>query len=573
MTATNFSSDTPLHQSGNARREGLTSWWFYLRFIIGRLSTSFFYAKLWRRADVLTESEFLELRHGRISAKVIRIITAVYNCFIFSVLVIGLSTLAMSKILEVVFQIPPTFSLGQIQLDSGFVLCVGLILFALVYSATSGLWGVVVTDLIQFIVAMVGSYALLYYVFKEVGGPCSLVEHIQKMANNGNLAYDYTKFGIGNFLKSPVIIMFFLPIHWFSDGEMTSVQRMMACRSEKDAMLSQLMRVAINNVLRGWPWVLCGLASIVIFSTTEFSAVNPNDVYPMLIRKLLPHGLLGLMLASFLAAFLSTTDTMLNTGASYFMNDLYKRFFVKKQSDAHYVTISRVVTVFLALLGILVALVSNDVFNLLKLAMKITAGYHICRAVRWFWWRVNGQAEIASLIAAGVFGMGLSLWKLLFDLGKVSVITPTQFIINTFQISEPILPSLLYFSVEISLILFLVTVTWVIVMFLTKPDPEENLIRFYSRVRPAGSGWKSIARVCPNVKITDSLLADFLSWILGMVFVYSSVLCVGMIFFCRWIQAVTLGCIATITVLLLWYKVLDRYDRIAEHDQQTVKEL
>lgn len=571
MMATNFGSDTPLHQAGNARKGGFVAYWIYLRGMLTELTIAFVFARLWRRARVLTDVEFFELRHVKSSAKILRIVVASYNCFIYAPLKIGLFTLAMSKVASVIFQMPETFHFGY-TFNSHIVLSIGVVVFAMIYSATSGLWGIAVTDFIEWCIAIIGTYILLFLSLKACGGPGALVDKLQAMNVNGNLPFDFTRLTPATFL-SPVLILIFLPHWWVYDGDLAVTQRLMACRTEKDAMLSQLMRTVMNSVFRSLPWIMCGLASIIIFANTQVT--DPNDVYPMLIRRLMPHGLLGLMMAAFLAAFLSSTDTYLNLGSAYFMNDIYRRFIVKHKNEHHYVKVSRLVTVVLALFGILIAVMSDNVFDLFKLMLKVMAGVGLVRSLRWFWWRINGYAMLAAIVTATIVPITVAIWKTAYfepdgfmNFLKVGIQPPAQWIINTFHITETVFPQFLYFVIDLNLIVLSVTIVWIVTMFLTKPDSMETLKKFYRRVRPAGPGWKPVARLCPEVKITDSLIADVFAWVVGCIFCYSAFFAVCALYLVRWrLAAITfLACV--LSGILLKFKVLDRYTQMAKIDRQ-----
>ena len=572
MMATNFASDTPLHQSGNARREGIIGWWFYLRTVIPELSIAFFFARLWRRANILTDAEFFELRHGAVGGKFLRGTVASYNCFIYAPLKIGLFTLAMRKIAETVFQVPETVEILGFNISSNWLLCVGVVIFALAYSITSGLWGVVVTDFIEFFVALVATYVLLFLCFKAIGGPHVMVDRLEALYAEGRLSFNPTRFSPKT-VFSPVLILLFLPHNWLYDGDLGVVQRLMACRSEKDSMLSQLMRTILNFVVRSWPWILCGMASLILLA--EAQVENDYDAYPMLMRMLMPNGLMGLMMVSFLAAFLSSADTYLNLGSAYFMNDIYRRFLVKNKHEHHYVAVSRVAVLVLAIIGIMIAGMSEDIFELFKLMLKLMAAAKIIRVLRWFWWRVNGWAEVTALVTGTVVTIIFSLMKAAyFTQERLSQIRqgiipdsgirpPAQWVIDIFHIKESFLPNFLYFVVDFTLITLIATITWLIVMLLTKPDPVDSLKEFYRRVRPAGPGWKPIAKLCPEVRITDSLLADTLAWIVGCVFCYSAIFAVGALYFCRWKLLSILLIIAIISGSLLKFKLLTRYEVVS----------
>ena len=569
MMATNFASDTPLHTAGNARKGGLLNLWFYIRGVFAELSIAFFFAKLWRRAMILTEVEFIELRHGSTSAKTLRVILASYNCFLFAPFKIGLFTLAMCKISAVVLDMPETLSFMGLTMNSGVCLSFSIVVFALIYSATSGLWGVIVTDFLEMIVALGGTYVLMVLAYKAVGGPSAMVATLQSMATEGKLPGGFTELVPSNWWKSIGFLLLFSPLYWFTDGEASPIQKLMACKSEKDAMLSQLVKTASNLVIRSWPWIITGLASVIIIAQID----DANMIYPTMIKKLMPHGLIGLMMASFIAAFLSSTESYLNLGSAFFINDIYRRFLVKDKDEHHYVRISRIATVGLGIIAIIVAISSDNVFTLFALLMKIYAGVHIVRVLRWFWWRINGPAEIAAIVTALTTSITFEIWNNMFKAGTVAVATPARAILNSINTANELFSeNILYFVIEFALITLIVTVSWIVVMFLTKPDPEESLKTFYRRVRPGGPGWKHIARLCPEVKITDSLTADFGAWFVGSIFVYSIVFSTGGALLAKWTVAIICAVVCAISSVLLWNLVLPRYDRIAEMDKQLAAE-
>ena len=579
MMATNFASDTPLHSAGNAHQSGLIGWWFYMRYVLTGNFLGFFFARLWRRTNILTDMEFFELRHGAGAAKLLRGTLASYYCFIYIPLKIGLFTLAMRKIAEIVLGLPPELTIIGYNFNSGWFIAISLVGFAMLYSAMSGLWGVVVTDMLEWVIAIFGSYALMIMALKAVGGPGAMVEQLQMMATDGRIGFDPTQF-VPHTLITPVMVLMIatLPFMIGTDGELAVAQRLMACRSETDAMFSQFMRMISNFVVRSWPWLICGLASIIIFEGELVS--NVHDIYPMMIRRLLPHGLLGLMIASFMAAFLSSADTYMNLGAAYFINDLYKRFLVRNKTEGHYVTASRLATVAMAITGVVIACLAESVFDLFKLLLMVGAGVGIVRILRWYWWRINGLAEFTSLVVAAVAAIGFELWRrVYFTAERAAQIArgiiptdgirpPAQWLIDILQIKESIWPEFLYFFVEFALICLIVTVAWLIVLVITKPDPTESLKEFYRRVRPAGPGWKPIAKLCPEVKINDSLLADSYSWLVGCVFTYAAIFCAGSLYFTRWKIAIISFIICLVVGVFLKLKILKRYEQLSTFDRE-----
>jgi solute:Na+ symporter, SSS family len=552
MCATNFGSDTPLHSAGNARVGGVNNSLLYLRNILSEMSIAFFYAKLWRRCRILTDNEFFELRHGTRGGRALRVTISAYNSFIYSPFKIGLFTLAMRQIFQILFDIPNTTAIMGMQIDTAILLSFGLIVFALIYSVSAGLWGVSYASFVQFIIALAGSYALLVFVMKAVGGPSQMVSQIQSLTASGKLPYDLTSFLPANKGTVLWIVLLLLPFFWLMDGQLAPVQKMMACKTEKDAMMSQLVRTVVNFVLVSWPWIFCGIASVLLIP----NLTDKNLAYPTLIRNYLPHGFVGLMIASLAAAFLSGVANYVNMGSAYFMNDIYRRFFAKGETEKHYILMSRLSTIAMAVLGMLVAILGENVLSIYFFLIKIHAGVFLIRSLRWFWWRINGITEVVAVVVAAVIAIAFEV------MGKLHIQTPASWVCSNWKMASAssFSADVIYFFVEFLVILFFVTLAWVIAMIVTGPDPENCLKEFYRRVRPGGPGWKPIAKLCPEVKITDSLLGDFASWCVGWIFVYATIFMVGEMYVARWRYVLFLAGVTLISGLVLWYKILPRYN-------------
>ena len=552
MCATNFGTDTPLHQAGNARVGGVNNSLLYLRNILSEMSIAFFYAKLWRRCCILTDNEFFELRHGTRGGRALRVILSTYNSFIYAPFKIGLFTLAMRQIFKVLFDIPDTTAIMGMQIDTAILLSFAFIVFVLIYSTSAGMWGIAYAHVVEFGVSLIGSYALLVFAMKAVGGPSKMISDIQALVASGQIPYDLTSFLPANKWTTLWILLLFLPFFWLMDGQLAPVQKMMACRTEKDAMMGQLGRTIVNFILCSWPWIFCGIASLLLIPTVP----SKNLAYPMLIKKLLPHGFMGIMLASFIAAFLSGVGNYLNMGAAYFVNDIYRRFFARKMTEKHYVLISRLATITMAVLGALVAILGENVLSIYFFLIKLHAGVFLIRSLRWFWWRINGVAEVVAVAVAAIIAIVFEI------MGRIGVPTPTSWICSTLKLASAssFSADVIEFFIDFLVIMFFVTVAWMVTIYVTKPDPQECLKEFYKRVRPGGPGWKPIAKLCPEVKITDSLLGDFGSWCVGWVFVYAAIFTVGEMYFARWKYVLLLGIVSLITGFVLWYKILPRYN-------------
>ena len=501
MVATTFSTDTPNLVTNFVREHGVAHNWVWWAFLVTGMMTVFFYARLWRRSKVLTDLEFYEIRYSGKSAAVVRGFRAIYLGFFFNIVIMASVTLAAAKIANILFG----WSRGETVLFCS-VIVVG-------FSVMSGLWGVVVTDLIQFLMAMTGAVAAAYYALKHpaVGGLTGLVEKLDP--GTLNLLPDF-----GNWELTVSLLIIPLTIQWWSvwypgaepGGGSYIAQRMLAAKDEKHSMAATLWFNVAHYGLRPWPWILVALASILVYPNlsdiqTAFPHISENLIgndiaYPAML-KFLPHGLLGIMVASLLAAYISTMDTHLNWGASYLVHDLYKRFFKPEASEKHYVLIARIVTTVLMILAALTMFAletAKDAFNLL---LSIGAGTGLIYLLRWFWWRINAWSEIAAMISSFVIA------SILFILNKSGVQIPSHISLVT--------------SVGLT------TVVWVIVTFLTKPTDRKVLVNFYKLVRPFGKGWDAIQKQENLPPSSDSITHAILGWVLGIMLVYSALFGTG----------------------------------------------
>lgn len=501
MVATTFSTDTPNLVTDLVRTGGVANNWQWWAFLLTGMMTVFFFARLWRRSGVLTDLEFYELRYSGRPATLVRGFRAVYLGLLFNAFIMATVNLAAAKIANVVLGWPMTQTL---------VVCAVLnVLFA----ATGGLWGVLVVDFLQFGIAMTGAVAAAVFALRqpEVGGLEGLVTRLDP----ATLAFlpDF-----GNWPLALAIFVIPLTVQWWSvwypgaepGGGSYIAQRMLAARSERDALAGTLFFNAAHYALRSWPWILVALASLLVFPTlddirTAFPHVDPALVghdmaYPAML-KFLPHGFLGLMIAGMLAAYISTIVTHLNWGASYLVHDLYRRFLRPGASEAHYVAAGRVATALLMLVAALLTYVLETASQAFQLLLSIGAGTGLLYLLRWFWWRINAWCEIVAMVASFTLAIGF------FVAGKQGV-----------QVAPPVVLLLTVLGT---------TLAWVVTAFVTAPTDRAVLESFYRLIRPAGPGWRAVRAATGLGPSGDSLPQAFLAWTLGCLAVYGALFGTG----------------------------------------------
>lgn len=495
MVATTFSTDTPNLVTNFVRENGVANNWVWWAFLLTGMMTVFFYAKLWRRSRVLTDLEFYEIRYSGKPAAFVRGFRAIYLGLFFNCVIMASVTLAAAKITNILF--------GWSRLQTVIICTVITVLF----SVLSGLWGVVVTDLIQFLMAMTGSVAAAVYALKQeqVGGLSGLSE---------KLSPETLRFipDFGSWELTLAVLIIPLTIQWWSvwypgsepGGGSYIAQRMLAAKDEKHSMAATLWFNVAHYSLRPWPWILVALCSLVIFPELDdirkaFPHISQDLVghdiaYPAML-KFLPSGLLGIMVASLFAAYISTMDTHLNWGASYLVHDFYRRFIKKEAGERHYVLISRLITTGLMVIAALLMFFLDTARESFELLLSIGAGTGLIYLLRWFWWRINAWSEIAAMVSSFVIAFSL------FAARKAGTDIPSHLTLT--------------FSVGMT------TIIWIAVTYLTKPADDNTLINFYRLVRPFGGGWKEIRKKAGIEPSPDSLPHAFLGWILGCGLVYS----------------------------------------------------
>ena len=521
MVATTFSTDTPNLVTNLVREKGVANNWAWWSFLLTGMATVFFYARLWRRSGVLTDLEFYEIRYSGTPATLLRGFRAVYLGLFFNCVIMATVNLAAAKIANVVLGWP----MGRTLL-----VCAGLnILFA----ATSGLWGVLVTDFIQFGIAMTGAVALAVYALKqpEVGGLSGLLASTDPRTLS--LVPDF-----GDWSLTLTVLVIPLAVQWWSvwypgaepGGGSYIAQRMLAARSERDALAGTLFFNVAHYALRSWPWILVALCSLRVFPTLDdiartFPYVDPKLIghdmaYPAML-KFLPHGLLGVMIAGMLAAYVSTISTHLNWGTSYLVHDLYRRFFRPEGSEAHYVLVGRLVTALLMVVAAGFTLVLDTARQAFDLLLSIGAGTGLIYLLRWFWWRINAWSEIAAMVVSFVVTVGFTL------AAKAGHPVPGH--------------------IALVATVLITTLAWVLTTYLTAPTARETLVAFYRLVRPAGAGWAAVRAEAGVGPADDSLPLALLGWGLGIAFVYAALFGTGSLLYGRMPQAAVWGVVFVVS--------------------------
>ena len=502
MVATTFSTDTPNLVTDLVRNGGVSQNWLWWAQLITGMCTAFFYAKLWRRSGVFTDVGFYELRYSGRPAAFLRGFRAVYLGVFFNVMIMATVTLAAIKIAGVLLGADPYTT----------VIVAGTV--TALYSATSGLWGVVVTDLLLFVVAMIGSLAAAHFAVThpDVGGLPSLVTN-PAITDRLALLPDFS-----DWRTAATVFLIPVAVQWWSTwypgsepgGGGYAAQRMLAARTERESMRAVLWFNIAHYALRPWPWILVALASLVVYPTLDSIAVAFPHLDPSIIRHdlaypamlvFLPHGLLGLVVASLAAAFMSTISTHLNWGSSYVVDDVYRRFVAPDRTERHYVLVGRLSTVVLVILASMVALWLESAMQSFQILLQIGAGTGLIFLLRWFWWRINAWSEISAMIVSFL----IALW---FQFAHERAGLPAL---------DP--------SVELLLGVAVTTIVWLAVTLLTPPDRTETLQGFYDRIHPFPAGWKAAVRTDDSAPGTAS--AAFLAWGLGCATVYAALFGTG----------------------------------------------
>ncbi len=519
MVATTFAADTPLVVTGLVATKGVAGNWLWWNFVMSGMLTVFFFARLWRRAEVMTDVELAELRYSGRPAAFLRGFRALYLALPINLIILGWVTRAMIKILTIALGLKDVTIAGMTV--SGEVVAVGIcFVITALYSVAAGMWAVLWTDLVQFVIKMSAVIILAVYAVAAVGGiavmKTKLVLHFgSEDAALSVLPVSVTAGGIASYAWMPLLTLaVYLSVQWWAawypgaepGGGGYVAQRIFSARSEKDGVLATLFFQIAHYALRPWPWIVTGLATVILYPTLA----DKEAGYVQAFVDLLPTPWRGFMMAGFAAAYMSTVGTHLNWGASYLVNDFYKRFVKTDGDQRHYVAVSRAATVLIFLASIAVTSQLSSIEKAWELLLALGAGTGLVLILRWYWWRINAWSEISAMIASFVLSL----------LGFA-------FIAPRFAPNDPnALAVIMLVTVAGS------TVVWLVTTFVTRPEPDRVLQSFYRRVRPGGPGW---ARVSSQLgygrePIPGGALA-WTNWIAGIVAVYATLFGIGKIVF------------------------------------------
>ena len=506
MVATTFAADTPLAVTGFVTQHGIAGNWVWWSSVMSGILTVFFFAKLWRRSGVLTDVEFIELRYSGKPAAALRFVRAIFQGVFVNTIIMGWVNLAMVKILELTLHVPEYLALA---------VC---LIFTAVYVTIGGLWGVLVTDLLQFVVKMSMAILLAVAAVGAAGGiptleaKLALLDKAHAVSGGGSiLAF----FPTSNEAWLPLLtFVTYIGVQWWASsypgaepgGGGYIAQRIFSAKSENDSLLATLFFNVAHYALRPWPWILVALASLVLYPhgvKGPDGKVDSELNYIQAMIDYLPAWARGLMIAAFLAAYMSTIGTHLNLGASYLTNDIYRRFLKPNQSDHHYVFVSRIATVIVMVLAVIGALANKSVGGAWVYLYGLTAGVGLVMILRWYWWRVSAWSEISALVCSAVVSNALIVFG--------AFAGPNQI------------------SLDLIVTVIVTTVVWIGVTLALPPEPQETLVRFYERVRPNAAGWKPIHALASPAAIGESLGVTIVDWIAGCGLVYATLFGIGKI--------------------------------------------
>ena len=494
MVATTFAADTPLVITGWVRSEGIWKNWFWWNYIFGHVLAVFLFARLWRRAEVLTDNEFIELRYSGKPAAFLRGFKALYFSTIYNFIVMGWVISAMAKVFGVFFGVETYIAI---------VVCLAI---AVLYTALSGIWGVAITDFIQYFIALFGSIVLVHFVINsaEIGGYSSFLSRLGEVESNLKFFMTPstgTPVDEGFFSSSFFSFLIFISVIWWSshnaDGGGYIIQRMSSAKNENHAVAGTAWFVLNHYIIRLWPWVLIAVASLLVFPYAENSNADQEAYYLLMIKRFLGPGLLGLLFVTFLAAFMSTITTHLNWGSSYLVNDIYKRFIEKDRTDRHYVMVSRIFTIVITILAGIFAFYIKDIGKAWIFLWAMSAGIGLVLILRWFWWRINAWSEISAL---GSSILTILIMIIYTNLKGISLELKHQVIVIPVSIS-----------------------TWIIITYFTSPEPVDKLQKFYNKIKPWGY-WGPVTTITQD---RDSLARVLVNWVLGVCVVLAGMIGVG----------------------------------------------
>jgi Na+/proline symporter len=510
MVATTFAADTPLAVTGLVAVNGVAGNWLWWNAVMSGILTVFFFARLWHRAGVMTDVELAEVRYSGKPAAALRGFRALYLAIPINLIILGWVTKAMITILSISLNIDPLVAVG---------ICFAI---TVLYAVAAGLWAVLWTDFFQFIIMMTAVIILAVYSVEAVGGMDALKTGVTAYFGSETAALSVLPVrvgpeGISGYAWMPLLTLgVFLSVQWWAawypgaepGGGGYVAQRIFSARTERDGMLATLFFQVAHYAIRPWPWIITALATVILYP--ELTAEQKGEGYVRAFMDLMPTPWRGLMLAGFAAAYMSTIATQLNWGASYLVNDVYKRFLRKDESEKHYVAVGRGATVMLFALSVFVSMQLTTIEGAWRFLIALGAGTGLVLILRWYWWRINAWSEISAMIASFVASLvAIAIVPGFFDAG------------------DPRADSvILLVTVAAS------TIVWLSVTFMTSPEPDQVLVAFYRRVRPGGLGWARISQAggFGREPMAGGSLA-WTNWLAGVAAVYSTLFAIGKLLF------------------------------------------
>ncbi len=509
MVATTFAADTPLVVTGLVYTQGIAGNWLWWAFLLSGMMTVFLFARLWRRSGLLTDVQFAEMRYSGKPAAFLRGFRAIYLGLLMNCLILGWVTKAMTSIVSV--------TLGVSDRTALAICVLFLIPFTGLYVALGGLWGVLWTDLFQFALKMTIVIGVAWYAVSAAGGMHTLLSRLAEMRvaagpNAGDATAFFPDFSRpfsqeGLWLLPVITFVVNIGLQWWAfwypgaepGGGGYIAQRIFSAKDERNGLLSVLWFNVAHYALRPWPWILTALAAVVLYPHLE----HPETGYMLIVSQHVPPALRGIVVAGFMAAFMSTIATQLNWGASYLVSDFYRRFIKRDADDKHYILISRLATVLLVIASAGVSVLLADIRSGWQVVLEVGAGTGGVYLLRWYWWRINAWSEISAMATA----LAVTIWLRWTE---------------PFSGTNPVV-----FAKTALTTTVITTLVWLVVTYLTKAEPEPVLVKFYRSVRPQITGWKPVARLAPEVPPTTDLGRNLLSWVLGCFMVYMALFGLG----------------------------------------------
>jgi len=546
MVATTFAADTPLAVTGLVYTQGIAGNWLWWSFLPSGMMTVFLFARLWRRSGLLTDVQFAEMRYAGKPAAFLRGFRAVYLGLLMNCLILGWVTKAMTSIVGT--------ALGKSETASLAICVFFLIPFTGFYVSLGGLWGVLWTDLFQFVLKMAIVIAVAYYGVKAAGGMHGMLATLASMRraagpNAANITAIFPDFSRGLTAEAlwtlPVLtFLVHLGVQWWAfwypgaepGGGGYIAQRIFSARDERHGLLAVLWFNIAHYAMRPWPWILTALAAAALYP----GLAHPESGYMLVATTYMPPALRGILIAGFMAAFMSTIATQLNWGSSYLIEDFYRRFIRRDASEKHYVNMSRLATLLLVAASAYVSAQLATISQGWEVVLEVGAGTGGVYLLRWYWWRINAWSEISAMATALAMTLLLHRWPVFS--GSAPVIFAKTTLVTT----------------------GVTTIVWVLATVLTPAEPDEILLRFYRKVRPHAAGWRRIAELAPELPQTRDLGQNLLAWLLGCAMVYAALFGIGKLCFGQIGVGIGLLGAASLCAILLYRDIANRVGTISE---------